>query len=101
MVNPTVVTRDGSITWEEGCLSFPELYEKIKRAGRVTVRYQDRTGAEHEIEGEGLLAVALQHEIDHLDGVLFIDRVGPVTRRRALARYEHAVAKRRAGGIVD
>ncbi|MCB9507748.1 MAG: peptide deformylase [Myxococcales bacterium] len=101
LVNPQVVHGDGKIVWEEGCLSFPELYERVTRPGHVRVAYQDRTGAAHEIEADGLLAVALQHEIDHLDGVLFIDRIGPLARRRALDRFTKIMARRRADGIDD
>lgn len=88
LVNPEVVEREGSLTWEEGCLSFPGLFNDVKRAARVLVRYQDRDGNAREIEGEGLLAVCLQHEIDHLDGVVFIDRIGPLARRMALKEWK-------------
>lgn len=101
LVNPEVVERDGKTVWEEGCLSFPELYEKIERAAHVRVRYQDRHGAEHFIEGDGLLGVALQHEIDHLDGVCFTERMKPVQKRLALKRYERVMERRRADGIED
>ena len=75
LVNPEIVERQGSIVWEEGCLSFPEVHEDINRSERVRVAALDRDGQPHEIEADGLLAVALQHEIDHLDGVLLIDHV--------------------------
>lgn len=80
-INPAILTSVGSVTWEEGCLSFPSVHEDIKRASKVRVRAQDRDGAWFELEAEGLLAVAIQHETDHLDGVLMIDRVGPLKRR--------------------
>lgn len=98
LVNPEIVDRSGQITWEEGCLSFPQVYEKVKRANHVTVRYQDRHGKAQEISGEELLAVALQHEIDHLDGICFIDRMGPMKRKLALKEFARiqAALKREA-----
>lgn len=88
LINPEVIERSGEITWEEGCLSFPKLYEKIDRAHDVVVRAQNEKGETYEIEASELLAVALQHEIDHLDGVLFIDRMSHLKRRRALKKYK-------------
>lgn len=80
-VNPEIVERDGECTGPEGCLSFPGISEDIKRAERVKVRAQDRTGKPFELEAEGLLAIAIQHETDHLDGVLMIDRMGMLKKR--------------------
>jgi len=80
LANPAIVESEGEITSEEGCLSLPELSLKICRAESVVVRGQDREGNPVEIRGENLLARALQHEIDHLDGVLLLDRVNPVRR---------------------
>ena len=100
-VNPEIVEASGEMTWDEGCLSFPELYERIKRNRKVRVRYQDRHGATHEVEAEGgLLAVALQHEIDHLNGVLFIDRMGPLKRKLALKDYTRTMKARREQGAA-
>jgi peptide deformylase len=96
LVNPHIVERFGEIKWEEGCLSFPELYETIDRSARVKVEALDRQGNPFEVEGEGLLAVVLQHEIDHLDGVLFIDRMGRLKRRMALKRYRKTLEARAA-----
>lgn len=101
LINPEVVEREGKLTWEEGCLSFPELYVDVNRAAKVKVRYQDRHGETQEIEGEGLFAVALQHEIDHLDGVLFIDRVKTFQRKMALKRFEKIMARRTADGLEE
>lgn len=94
LVNPRIVEREGAIKWEEGCLSFPELYEFIDRSARVRVEALDRQGQPIEVEGEGLLAVVLQHEIDHLEGVLFIDRMGRLQRRMALKRYRKILEER-------
>jgi peptide deformylase len=88
LINPEIVEREGTLTWEEGCLSFPSLYGEVERAEWVKVRALNREGEEYEIEGEGLLAVALQHEIDHLDGVLFIERMSRLKRRMALKEYK-------------
>jgi peptide deformylase len=101
IINPTVVEKSGSIIWDEGCLSFPELFVDVKRASKVRVEYVDRHGAPKSIEGEGLLAVALQHEIDHLDGVCFIDRVSPLDRRLALRRFRKLMDQREKKGAND
>jgi peptide deformylase len=75
LVNPEIIDAEGECNWEEGCLSVPGCSEDVKRMKKITVRYQNLEGATLEIVGEDLLAVALQHEIDHLDGILFIDRL--------------------------
>jgi peptide deformylase len=80
-INPEIAKRDGEQMWSEGCLSFPNVHEDIKRAAKVTVRAQKRDGSTFELEAEGLLAVAVQHELDHLDGVLMIDHVGMLKKR--------------------
>jgi peptide deformylase len=80
-INPEILEREGSTTFEEGCLSFPGAREEIERAARVRVKAQDREGKWFELEAEGLLAIAIQHENDHLQGVLMIDRLGPLKKR--------------------
>lgn len=80
LVNPEVIVREGSQYEEEGCLSFPEIREKIKRAFKVRVRAQNEHGEWFEMEGEELLSRAFQHEIDHLDGILFTQRMSPLKR---------------------
>lgn len=80
LINPVVAERTGELYEEEGCLSFPEIREKVKRAARVKVRAQNARGAWFEVEGEELLARAFQHEIDHLHGVLFIDHLSRLKR---------------------
>jgi len=80
LMNPQIVATQGEITWEEGCLSVPEYFSAVKRHAEVVVRGYGRDGKEMEIQAGGLLAVALQHEIDHLEGRLFIDRLNPITR---------------------
>lgn len=80
LVNPEIIHREGKQYEEEGCLSLPEIREKVTRAAKVKVRAQDVKGKWFEIEGEELLARALQHEIDHLDGILFFRRVSALKR---------------------
>ena len=80
-VNPEILEKDGVQQWEEGCLSFPGVHEEIERAERVKVRAQDEKGESFELEADGLLAVAIQHENDHLDGKLMIDRLGLIKKR--------------------
>ena len=88
LVNPEIIVREGSIKWEEGCLSIPEVYGDITRAARVVVRALDRDGGPFEVEGTELLGVCLQHEIDHLHGKLFIDHLSFLKRQKALAQWE-------------
>lgn len=97
-VNPEIVTTEGTRLFEEGCLSFPTAREEIERADKVRVKAQDRDGKWFELEAEGLLATAIQHEYDHLQGVLMIDHLGPLKKRllhrRMLKRGEgEAVAE--------
>ena len=80
LINPEIIEREGKQFEEEGCLSLPEIREKVQRAARVKVRAQDVNGEFFEAEGDDLLARAMQHEIDHLDGVLFIDRLSALKR---------------------
>ena len=84
LINPVVVEREGSEIAEEGCLSLPGVYFEVERAFRVKVLAMDLAGRPGEIEAEGLLARVFQHEIDHLDGVLFIERLTPELRRQAM-----------------
>ena len=80
LINPSIVRSEGEILWEEGCLSVVDFTAEVRRAARVEVAALDDHGKETKIEAEGLLAVALQHEIDHLDGKLFIDRISRLKR---------------------
>jgi peptide deformylase len=80
-VNPEIVATKGEQSWREGCLSFPEIYEDVSRADTVTVRASGRDGEVFELTADGLLAVAIQHEHDHLEGKLMIDHVGMLKRR--------------------
>jgi len=86
LVNPEIIVRDGRQYEEEGCLSIPEIREKVVRAAKVRVRAQDLKGKWFELDGDELLARAFQHEIDHLDGVLFIFRMSALKRDLALRK---------------
>lgn len=93
LINPDVVGRDGLQLKEEGCLSVPGIEATVPRPLRLTVRAQDRDGDVREIQAEGLLARAIQHEVDHLNGILFLDRLRPVYRwaiTRRIARLRRA-----------
>jgi peptide deformylase len=90
-VNPEVVkASEEKNIHEEGCLSIPEYYEEVERPARVTVQYLDLDGKKHEIDAAGLLATCLQHEIDHLNGVLFIDHLSKLKRDRVIKKYTKA-----------
>ena len=97
-VNPEIVwSSDERSTYEEGCLSIPEYYAEVERPASVRARYLDREGEMREILAEGLLATVLQHEIDHLDGVLFIDHISKLKRDRVIKKFQKA-AKRAGDG---
>lgn len=90
LVNPEIVSASGTIDYEEGCLSIPDVRETVRRSAHITVTGLDHEGREVEIQAEGLLAICLQHEIDHLNGVLFIDRLSPIRRelvKKKLQRF--------------
>jgi len=93
LANPVLVEAEGEDEIEEGCLSVPDYSAKVKRAQRVAVRGHDRHGQPVEISGEDLLARALQHEIDHLEGTLFIDRLTPFRREIAKKKLRKALAE--------
>jgi peptide deformylase len=104
-INPVILERDGIEVSEEGCLSVPQIFEEVERAARVRVRAQDRQGQLFELELEGLLAVCLQHEMDHLEGKLFVDYLSALKRdriRRKLEknRREHVAPPARAPAPV-
>ena len=80
MVNPEIIDRQGESCEEEGCLSVPEYYARVDRSAIVKVRFLDLDGQNHVIEAQDLTAIACQHEIDHLDGILFIDHLSPLKR---------------------
>ncbi len=87
-VNPEIVEKEGESYEEEGCLSVPEYYAPVKRFSRVTMSYQDAEGKSHLRQAEGLLAVAMQHEIDHLQGILFVDHLSPLKKSIFRKKYK-------------
>ena len=96
-INPEIVwSADDRSVYEEGCLSIPEYYEEVERPASVRTRFIDRDGKQQEIVAEGLLATVLQHEIDHLDGVLFIDHISKLKRDRVTKKFAK-MAKRAEG----
>jgi peptide deformylase len=88
LINPLILSREGVEQTEEGCLSVPQIYERVERAARVRVRAQDRRGEFFERDYEGLLAVCVQHEMDHLEGKLFVDYLSSLKRERIRRRLE-------------
>ncbi len=97
LINPEVIEKRGVEEMEEGCLSVPGIYERVERADRVKVRALGRDGQAFDLEAEGLLAVCIQHEIDHLDGRLFVDYLSQLKRQRIRKRLE----KQRRHGDVE
>jgi peptide deformylase len=100
LINPVILEKDGSTVSEEGCLSVPGYYEEVERAEHIRVRYQDRNGDEVETEMEGLLAICVQHEIDHLDGKLFVDYLSEAKRSRIRKRLVRDQRHRSADAVV-
>ncbi|MCK9375822.1 MAG: peptide deformylase [Syntrophobacterales bacterium] len=94
VLNPCITAREGEIVHEEGCLSVVDFAAEVRRHARVVVKGQDRQGKPIEITGEGLLAVVLQHEIDHLNGILFIDHISRLKRGLYLRRLKKQAAAR-------
>lgn len=88
LINPEILEKDGVIATDEGCLSVPGYYEEVERAEHIKVRFLDREGTEQELEAHGLLAVCIQHEIDHLDGKLFVDYLSEAKRSRIRKKLE-------------
>lgn len=95
-INPELVELDGEQIFQEGCLSFPGASEDIKRAATVKVRAQNEKGETFELFADGLLAVAIQHENDHLNGVLMIDKVGTLKKRKISRQVQKAIAEQQA-----
>jgi peptide deformylase len=91
LINPEIVWRSNETSlYEEGCLSIPDYYAEVERPAKVRFRYTDREGKEHERDAEGLLATVVQHEIDHLDGKLFIDHISKLKRDMVIKKFAKA-----------
>ena len=98
LINPEILwSAEERSSYEEGCLSIPEFYEEVERPAQVKVRYTDLDGKQHEVEASGLFATCLQHEIDHINGVLFIDHISKLKRDRITKKFTK-VAKRAVEG---
>jgi peptide deformylase len=82
MINPVIIEKDGSTKFQEGCLSVPGIYEEVERAKHVKIEYFDRHGEKHTIEDDDFLAIAMQHEMDHLDGKVFIEKLSFIKRKK-------------------
>lgn len=91
-INPKIKQAAGSISFEEGCLSVPGVAESVRRKAEIVVEFQDRNGNLQSFAADGLLAVAIQHENDHLDGTLFVDRLSPLKRRMVQKKYKKVVS---------
>ena len=88
IINPVISQEQGTIVYQEGCLSVPSFYEDIERHEKLTLSYQDRHGNQQSLEAEGLLSVAIQHEFDHLDGKLFIEKLPYLRRKKFEKEYK-------------
>lgn len=99
-INPEIVASSDTLSvYEEGCLSIPDYYAEVERPAAITVRYLDGDGKEQTIEADGLLATCLQHEIDHLNGVLFIDHISKLKRDMVIRKFTKAAKTRGAKAI--
>jgi len=96
LINPEIVAAWGEQSREEGCLSLPEIWVKVKRSAHIKLKYQDMDGTEHEIKASDLLATAFQHEIDHLDGVLIVDRIPALQRKLISGKLRNLKARSKA-----
>jgi peptide deformylase len=96
-INPEIIAAsEETSVYSEGCLSIPEYYEEVERPARVAVRFQDVDGAVREVEANGLFATCIQHEIDHLNGVLFIDHISKLKRDRVMKKFTKAARREAA-----
>ena len=98
LINPEIVKREGKILFKEGCLSVPEYTAEVERAQKIKVQYQDLDGLTRTLDAEELFSVCIQHEMDHLDGKLFIDRLSPLKKQMAKKRLLAERAEREARG---
>ncbi|MGK5088795.1 peptide deformylase [Bdellovibrionota bacterium FG-2] len=88
IINPEIILKEGSVMFSEGCLSVPEFSAEVKRAEKIKIQYQDIDGRTRTLSAEGLLAICIQHEMDHLDGKLFIDRLSPLKKETIRRRLK-------------
>ena len=95
IINPVITSKSGETIYQEGCLSVPKFYEDIKRYETLTLNYQDRDGNTKTLEADGLLSIAIQHEIDHLEGILFIDKLSYARRKKFEKEYKRMLKERK------
>jgi peptide deformylase len=100
LINPEILEKEGETVSEEGCLSVPGYYEEVKRAEHVRVRFLDRNGEEAELKAEGLMAICIQHEMDHLEGKLFVDYISEAKRQRIRKRLLRDKRHQSADAVV-
>jgi peptide deformylase len=93
LINPEIIEKSGEIQWEEGCLSVPDYYENVIRANDIRVQARNQNGETFELEASEMLSVCTQHEIDHLDGILFIDHLSKLKQKRLKKKTEKKVKK--------
>ncbi len=96
LINPELLEKHGQAETDEGCLSVPGIFEKVKRAEKIRIKAQDRDGNPLELEAEGLLAICIQHEMDHLEGKLFVDHLSPLKRQLARKKLKKEQRQREA-----
>lgn len=103
-INPEILSREGEQVFEEGCLSVPGVFANVQRAERIRIRAQDRSGKYFEVEADGLRSVCIQHEIDHLNGRLFVDYLSPLKRQMVRKKLEkgrrQALQEESAGSLI-
>jgi peptide deformylase len=88
LINPEILHREGTQFEFEGCISFPDVFDKVERSAKLRVRAEDQHGRSYELDAEGLLAICIQHEMDHLDGILFIDHLSRLKQERLCKKLE-------------
>jgi len=93
LINPEIIEKSGEIQWEEGCLSVPDYYENVIRANDIKVQALNQNGESFELEASEMLSVCIQHEIDHLDGILFVDHLSKLKQKRLKKKTEKKVKK--------
>ena len=100
VINPIVTSKSGETVYQEGCLSVPSFYEDIQRFETITINYQDREGNTNTLEADGLLSIAIQHEMDHLEGILFIDKLSYSRRKKFEKEYKRMLKEKKSKGNV-
>ncbi len=99
IINPVATTKSGETVYQEGCLSVPSFYEDIQRFETIRINYQDRDGNTNTLEADGLLSIAIQHEMDHLEGILFIDKLSYSRRKKFEKEYKKMLKERKSSKV--